>query len=132
MTRKCNRALKPVRYASNKEVFDWRRDELNVVLAFSGFFIREDGNVVRSAPASTLTDARARAGRMRAALEQRNVHAEVLKYCRSELIQENYFHAVLEAVKGMAERIRQLSGLTSDGAELVNEALSYKSAYSGR
>jgi uncharacterized protein (TIGR02391 family) len=121
-----NRALNPVRYARDKEVFDWRRDELNVVLAFSGFFIREDGKVVHSDPASTLTDARARAGRMRAALELRQVHAEVLKYCRSELIQENYFHAVLEAVKGVAERIRQLSGLVSDGAELVNEAFALK------
>ena len=120
------RALNPVKYVRNKEAFEWRRDELNVVLAFSGFFIREDGKVVRSDPASSLSDARARAGRMRSALEQRNVHAEVLKYCRAEVIQENYFHAVLEAVKGVAERVRQQSGLVSDGAELVTEAFSVK------
>ena len=47
-------------------------------------------------------------------------------YCRAELLQENYFHAVLEAVKGLAERIRQMSGLTADGAELVNQVLSTK------
>jgi uncharacterized protein (TIGR02391 family) len=41
-------------------------------------------------------------------------------------LEENYFHAVLEAVKGVAERIRNLSGLTSDGADLVNIALSTK------
>ena len=63
---------------------------------------------------------------MRAALENRNVHAEVLNYCRAEFIQENYFHAVLEAVKGVAERVRQMSGLVSDGAELVNEAFGMK------
>ena len=51
---------------------------------------------------------------------------EVLKYCRAELIEENYFHAVLEATKGVAERIRQLSGLGSDGADLVNEAFAIK------
>ena len=33
---------------------------------------------------------------MRAALESRNVHDAVLKYCRAEFIEENYFHAVLE------------------------------------
>lgn len=42
------------------------------------------------------------------------------------MLTENYFHAVLEAVKGVAERLRQMSGLTSDGAELVNEALATK------
>jgi uncharacterized protein (TIGR02391 family) len=97
-----------------------------VVLAFSGFYIREDGKVAHSARESTLTGARARAGRMRAALEQRNVHADVLKYCQAEFIQENYFHAVLEALKGIAERVRALSGPVSDGAELVNAAFGVK------
>jgi uncharacterized protein (TIGR02391 family) len=118
--------MNPVSYARNQQAFEWRRDELNVVLAFSGFYIREDGKVVHSTRESTLTGARARAGRMRAALEHRNVHPEVLKYCRAEFIQENYFHAVLEAVKGVAERIRVLSGLVSDGAELINEAFGIK------
>jgi uncharacterized protein (TIGR02391 family) len=121
-----NQALNPVSYARNQQAFEWRRDELNVVLAFSGFYIRADGKVVYSARASTLSDARARAGRMRAALEQRNVHPEVLKYCQAEFIQENYFHAVLEAVKGVAERIRSLSGMMSDGAELVNAVFGIK------
>jgi uncharacterized protein (TIGR02391 family) len=121
-----NRALNPVSYARNRDAFEWRRDELNVVLAFSGFYIREDGKVVHSTSESTLAGARARAGRMRAALEQRKVHAEVLKYCQAEYIQENYFHAVLEAVKGVAERVRQMSGLQSDGAELVNDAFGIK------
>jgi uncharacterized protein (TIGR02391 family) len=121
-----NRALNPVSYAQNKNAFEWRRDELNVVLAFSGFYIREDGNVAHSSTETTLAGARARAGRMRAALEQRNVHTEVLKYCQAEYIQENYFHAVLEAVKGVAERIRQMSELQSDAADLVNDAFGIK------
>lgn len=121
-----NRAMNPVSYARDRNAFDWRRDEINVVLAFSGFFVREDGKVVSASKESTIVGARARAGRMRAALESRNVHDEVLKYCRAELIEQNYFHAVLEATKGVAERIRQLSGLGSDGADLVNEAFSIK------
>jgi uncharacterized protein (TIGR02391 family) len=34
----------------------------------------------------------------------------------------NYFHAVLEAAKSVAQKIRDQSGLLSDGAELVDEA----------
>jgi uncharacterized protein (TIGR02391 family) len=122
-----NRAMNPVSYARDKIAFEWRRDELNVVLAFSGFCIREDGKVRRSNKETTLAGARARAGRLRSALMERCVHEEVLKYCRAELVEDNYFHAVLEATKGVGERIRQLSGLGSDGADLVNTAFSVKS-----
>lgn len=117
-----NRAMNPVNYAREPEAFAWRRDELNVVLAFSGFYVREDGKVGYADTAATLDAARARAGRLKTALESRAVHAEVLNYCRSELLEENYFHAVFEATKGVAERIRLLSGLNSDGADLVNKA----------
>jgi uncharacterized protein (TIGR02391 family) len=121
-----NRALDPVKYARNKETFEWRRSELNVVLAFSGFSVREDGKVIRTSSETTLKGARARAGTLRSTLEDRGAHAEVFKYCKAELLDENYFHAVLEAIKGMGERIRIMSGLTSDGAELVNAAFSVK------
>ncbi|QOK92227.1 TIGR02391 family protein [Ralstonia pseudosolanacearum] len=117
-----NRAMNPVNYARDPATFAWRRDELNVVLAFSGFYVRDDGKVAHADKATTLDAARARAGRLKAALESRVVHAEVLNYCRAELLDENYFHAVFEATKGVAERIRLLSGLNGDGADLVNKA----------
>lgn len=119
-----NLAMNPVNYARDPGAFRWRRDELNVVLAFSGFFVRDDGRVGFADKATTLDVARARAGRLKAALESRNVHAEVLNYCRAELLDENYFHAVFESTKGVAERIRSMSGLTMDGADLVNRAFS--------
>lgn len=103
-----------------------RRNGLNAALSFAGYSVREDGKVVRTAAETTLEGARARAGRLRSLLESRGTHGEVFKYCQAELLQENYFHAVLEAVKGLAERIRQMSGLSVDGAELVNLALSTK------
>ncbi|MFJ0301947.1 TIGR02391 family protein [Acinetobacter baumannii] len=117
-----NRTMDPVSYTRDIATFKWRRDELNVVLALSGFHVREDGKVIYVNKASTLDAARARAGKMKAALESRGVHEEVLNYCRAELLDENYFHAVFEATKGVAERIRLLSGLKSDGADLVNKA----------
>ncbi|MHB1606990.1 MAG: TIGR02391 family protein [Leptospirales bacterium] len=122
-----NRVMDPVNYARNPDAFNWRRDELNVVLAFSGFYVRKDGKVTYADKAMTLDAARALAGRLKAALESRNVHSEVLNYCRAELLDENYFHAVLESIKGVAERIRLMSGLVSDGAELVNRAFSIQS-----
>ena len=37
-------------------------------------------------------------------------------------MQKNYFHAVFEATKSVAEKIRSASGLTGDGAGLVDQA----------
>lgn len=121
-----NRALDPVQYARDKEKFDWRRNELNVVLSFSGFSVREDGKVIHTTKEATLKGARARAGALRSKLEDRGSHSEIFKYCKAELLEENYFHAVLESIKGVANRIRELSGLASDGAGLVNKAFSIK------
>lgn len=121
-----NRAMDPVRYTHAAELFAWRRDGLNVVLALCGYRVRDDGKVARTTKETTLEGARARAGRLKALLESRSIHPEVFRYCQAELLQDNYFHAVFEAIKGLGERVRELSGLTSDGAELVNTALSTK------
>lgn len=41
----------------------------------------------------------------------------------AELLQENHFHAVQEAIKRVAQRISDFSGLSSDGAELAQTSL---------
>ena len=121
-----NKAMAPARYAADPELFRWRRDNLNVALAFAGYAVRADGKTVHTTTETTVEGARARAGHLRTLLQSRGTHVEVLKYCQAELLQENYFHAVLEAVKGVAERIRLMSDLVSDGADLVNHAFSTK------
>ncbi|MEH6433823.1 TIGR02391 family protein [Massilia sp. DD77] len=121
-----NKAMDPAKYVSGPELFHWRRDGLNVALAFAGYRVRNDGKVAHTTRESTVDGARARAGRLRSLLESRGIHTEVLKYCKADLLEENYFHAVLEAVKGMAERLRLISGLGSDGAELINAVFSVK------
>lgn len=118
-----NAALSPARYAGNEDLFQLRRRGVNVPLAFYGLAYTEQGKFQRCAPAVTLTDAGRRAHHLRAALEQRNVEPEVLEFCRAELLEDNYFHAVLEATKSVAAKIRARTGLKTDGAELVQEAL---------
>jgi uncharacterized protein (TIGR02391 family) len=121
------RVMKPVNFINDRERFEWLRSNLNIALAFSGLEVRENGSVARTVTETTLSGAAQRAGRLRAVLLDRNVHDEVLKYCRAELLEENYFHAVLEATKGIAQRIRDKSMLTTDGSELVTAAFSTRS-----
>lgn len=106
------RAMDPVRYTGSPEYFESKRQELNQVLAFSGYSLGEDGNLKRQTAARTLTEAEERAGRLKGELRRRGVHAGVLAFCRSELLQQNYFHAVFEATKSVADKIRTKSGLS--------------------
>jgi uncharacterized protein (TIGR02391 family) len=117
-------ALAPARYAGKQSVFEGRRQAINVPLAFVGYEFLPDGRFSRVVSATTLPEAESRANRLRAALSSRGVHSEVLKFCKAELVQSNSFHAVLEATKSVATHFRAVSGLSSDGARLVDEALS--------
>lgn len=116
------RAMDPVLYTNNHSRFDTMRHELNKVLAFCGYTLGEDGKLRMQTPVHTLTEAEQRAGRLRAELQRRSVHSDVLTFCRSELLQNNYFHAVFEATKSVADKIRSKTGLSIDGAELVDQA----------
>ena len=116
-------AMKPVRYTGNRVLFDSRRNALNITLAFCGYSLGEDGKLrLRAQPAHTLTEAEDAAGRLRSELSRRGVHPDVLKFCRPELLQENYFHAVFEATKSVADKIREKAEVDGDGSELVDRA----------
>jgi uncharacterized protein (TIGR02391 family) len=117
-----HKAMSPARWTGKSNLFDDVRADLNRALAFSGLTLFESGEVKHTTTASTLKEAGQRAGRLRNQLELRNVHADVLTFCKAELLQDNYFHAVLEATKSVANKIRTRSGLTSDGANLATSA----------
>lgn len=121
-----NRAMVPARFVQRPAQFQKLQDQLNVVLSLAGYGVNDQGKVIRTSRETTVSGAMARAKRLKIMLETRGTHPQVFFYCTAELLEENYFHAVLEAVKGLAERLRQLSGLSIDGAELVNQALSTK------
>lgn len=121
-------AMAPSKHYDNLEWFNDTRFKLNQVLSFSGYFLGENGRISTSAKASTISEAAARASKLKEHLVSRNVHPDVLYYCREELLVDNYFHAVFEATKSVADKIRNRTGLTSDGAALVTEAFAFKNA----
>ena len=119
-----NKAMSPVSYADQPEVFRERRDRLNTVLALCGMTIGDDGRVRAAARAANLDEALERANRLKAELTRRKVHPDVLRHCSAEILQRNYFHAVEEAMKSITTKIRRLSDLTCDGADLADGAFS--------
>ena len=55
-------------------------------------------------------------------LQKRHIHQDVIKCCKEEYLQENYFHAVFEAAKSLSEKVREKTGMQEDGSNLFNNA----------
>ncbi len=117
-----HRVMSPVLHVQSLDYFKTKQGELNRVLSFEGLRLTDEGKLEQCKQARTISDAQAAADQLRRKLFDRGVHPDVLKFCRAELVQANYFHAVLEAAKSVAQKIRDKTGLASDGAELVDGA----------
>ncbi|GAA1351694.1 TIGR02391 family protein [Falsarthrobacter nasiphocae] len=116
-------AMEPVQYRGQPDLFTLRQDRLNEHLAFVGLRVNDKGIVVRGAKAQTLDEASRVATSIRDELLRRKTHPEVLRYCSVEVLKKAHFHACLEAVKSIFERLRKTTGAQGDGAALVDAAL---------
>lgn len=119
-------SLAPARFVNNIERFETLRGKVNQQLAFCGYCYMPDGTFNSIKKASTIEDVKIKAVNLKKEIEQRNGHVELIKYCKEELLANNYFHAVFEANKGLLERIRELSGCNTDGNELIEYVFSTK------
>jgi uncharacterized protein (TIGR02391 family) len=116
-------SMKPELYARNPERFEPMRTNLNRALAFASLSVDASGTLSSGDKATTLAEAERRAQDLRADLVKRGVHPDVLQFCKAELIVDNYFHAVQEATKSIAAKLRARTGLTDDGGTLVDRSL---------
>lgn len=133
MTRTSNAVLQfltkvfhPSRFQDKPDDYLKLRQGVNFHLAFLGLEVGQDGHLRAIAKAKTLSEAATRAAEVQSELRKRQVHPDVLRFCRPELVDQNYFHCVLEASKSLAQKIRDKTGLSEDGAELVDKAFSTK------
>lgn len=122
-----NLSMNPSRYIGQNEKYETTRAELNKRLSFIGLILNEAGTFNPVAVTKTISEAEERVNRFKSKLENRNIHSKIYEYCNTELISENYFHSVFEAVKSVAEEIRQRTNLTLDGSELVDKVFSVNS-----
>ena len=117
------KAMKPERYLRNPKRFQVMLANLNMALSFAGLEVNEAGKLHTIDRVHTLSEAERRAKELRTGMEVRGVHPDVLAFCRAELVADNYFHAVLEAEKSIFDKLRRMTGLSQDGATLVDRAL---------
>lgn len=124
-------ALNPISYTSaeKRDKYQWLFEEINKVLLLVGLQVQKDGKINNVPKASTLDEVDRRVNSLHKKLYDRAIHPEVSKYCIKDYLRKDYFDVVFEASKGLAERVRQITGLTNDGGELFQTAFSTQNPY---
>ena len=125
------KALNPVAFTDerNRSKYDYLFEGVNKVLLMAGLELTKEGKLIEAIRAKTLDEVDRRVNSLQRALYNRAIHNEVKKYCIKDYLQKDYYDAVFEAAKGLAERVRQKTGLTSDGGTLFQTAFSKNDPY---
>lgn len=89
-----------------------------------GLQMTNEGKLIRVEAATSITEVERRTRSLVSELQKRHIHYDVIKCCKEEYLQENYFHAVFEAAKSLSEKVREKTGILDDGTSLFNTAFS--------
>lgn len=114
--------LNPKRY-NDEAVFENDRTLMNSKLLYEGIEIDRYGEFKSVVKARTISEAKERSNKIKEKIHGIAIHPEIISYCEEEALRENYFHAILEITKAIAENLRIKSGYNSDGSELVDDCL---------
>lgn len=125
------KALNPVAFTDEKsrDKYNYLLEGTNKVLLLAGLEITKEGKLIEVVRAKTLDEVDRRVNSLQRQLYNRAIHNEVQKYCIKDYLQKDYYDAVFEAAKGLAERVRQITGLTTDGGTLFQTAFSKNDPY---
>lgn len=112
--------INPKRYNDEAD-FEKDREAINEKLSYEGIEINKQGEPQPVTKAKTISEAKERSKKIKQKIHGIAIHRDIIPFCEEEWLKENYFHAILEITKSVAERIRQISGCKSDGADLIAE-----------
>ncbi|WP_323088580.1 TIGR02391 family protein [Allobaculum sp. JKK-2023] len=113
----------------NREQYEYLVNGINKVLLLEGYEINTSGIIVEVEKADTLDEVDRRANEREAKFQKQNFHPSVVHLAKKEYVNGQYFEAVFEASKGLSKKVRELTGLTGDGANLFEKAFSTKNPY---
>jgi uncharacterized protein (TIGR02391 family) len=125
------KALNPISYTneSSREKYNFLFEEINKVLLLVGLSVSKEGVLSEVIEAKTLDEVDRRVNNLRKHLYNRAIHHEVEKYCIKDYLRKDYYDAVFEAAKSLAERVRQITGLTLNGSALFQKAFAKNDPY---
>lgn len=112
--------LNPKRY-DDEAKFENDRRRINEKLLYEGIEITKQGSPQQVNKAKTINEAKERSIKIKEKVHGIIIHPDIIPFCEEEWLKENYFHAILEITKSVAEKLRQKSGYHSDDGELIDE-----------
>lgn len=124
----CKNYFQPQRFINkDPNLFEEQRIKFNLAIGFDGWEIAKDGSLNHISCTKTIDDATERSNYLVSELKKRGTHQQVFKYCTPEILSQDYFHVIEEAIKGLFNRIKELSSCyTEDGAVLIDKVMSEK------
>lgn len=119
-------ALNPVFFTEDgkQSFFNSLLDAVNKVLIQCGVEVGRNGSINIVEKATSLDEVNRRVNHLKSELQKRLIHQQVLKYCEPDFLRKDYFDAISEASKGLAERVREITGNAKDGGQLFQEVFS--------
>lgn len=118
--------MHPVKFANNKAVWDKNLEEINFTLRFYGYELTDGGKIQSTISTKTYSEGINRTKNFLEKLQSKGIHENIIKYCSPELLNENFFHAILEASKSILFRIKQMVLSSRDGNNLIMESFDPK------
>lgn len=104
LARFVSEALAPARFLKEPQKRQRIISDVDTILRTYKFSVTDEGHIVPALEGVIGADALTR--RLKEKLVLRGTHAEALRFCEEELINQSMFHAVTEATKSLIERIR--------------------------
>lgn len=114
----------PSRFNNDITKFSEYKNSINSILLLMGCELKDDGKLYAAVKATTIDEVQKRINILENEVRKRNIHPQVLKYCKREYLDKDYFHAQFEASKGLFQRIRDLINQNVDGTKIINGVFS--------
>lgn len=76
-----------------------------------GLQMTNEGKLLKIEAVTTISEVERRTKDLVSELQKRHIHQDVIKCCKEEYLQENYFHAIFEAAKSLSEKVREKTGM---------------------
>lgn len=106
--------------------YDWiaLQTTLNKQLQYHGLNVNDEGKLISGYKPKTYAEGQSRYNSLNSKLQNLNIHPRIFVICKPEILNKNYFHLLFEASKSMLDLLREKSGLSEDGNQLVNACFS--------
>ena len=114
-------ACNPQGWINQRERFDGLLSSVNVVLAFYGLRVADDGTLIRTGEHATTV--RRTKTQDELEFDGRGFHPQVVRHSRSHFIRGAYFHAVFESCKAFDTAVRDNTHIAKSGQPLMSDAL---------